>query len=155
MKNFWDSKTFEVSDFEKTLENRKQIYNEYGFRADSINKDGFKIMSIGCSLTEGVGVEQNETWPAQFCEMIPNSVNLNFGLGGRSNDYISRTILTYTEVLKPALVLVMYTYPHRREYFRETGEIEPFHPTPWGYFDENMEGRKNFLRCFCCQETKM
>jgi hypothetical protein len=35
----------------------------------------------------------------------------------------------------------MYTYPHRREYYKENGEVEPYHPNPWGYFDEETEGR--------------
>ena len=37
-------------------------------------------MSLGCSHTEGVGVNNDETWPAQFCGHIENGVNLNFGL---------------------------------------------------------------------------
>ena len=34
-------------------------------------------MSLGCSNTEGVGVNYNDTWPAQFSYLIPNSVRVN------------------------------------------------------------------------------
>ena len=52
-------------------------YNELGFRGDSIKKDGFKIMSIGCSHTEGVGVNDNETYSYYLSKMI-NGIDLNY-----------------------------------------------------------------------------
>ena len=70
---------FEVSNYENTIQKRKKNYNEFGFRGDSIKKSGFKVMSIGCSLTEGVAVSEKQTWTYQFCKFIPNSINLNFG----------------------------------------------------------------------------
>jgi hypothetical protein len=116
-------------------------YNELGFRGDSIYKTGFKIMSIGCSNTEGVGVEYNKTWPYLFSKYIPNSVNLNFGTGGRSNDFISRCLITYFDLIKPNLVLIMYTSPQRREVYTKNGGIEPFMPSSaWGYFEETEDG---------------
>ncbi len=136
------NKTFNVSGTDKT-EGCTYTYNELGFRGDSIHKDGFKVMSIGCSNTEGVGVNNNETWPAQFTKLIPNGVNHNFGMGGRSNDYISRCLLTYYDLIKPDLVLIMYTAPHRREIFTNDGGIEPFMVTHiWGYLEETEEGKK-------------
>jgi hypothetical protein len=74
-------------------------YNELGFRGDSIYKKGFKVMSIGCSLTEGVGVNDNETWPHQFTKLIPNAIDLNSASSGESNDYISRCLLTYFDLI--------------------------------------------------------
>jgi lysophospholipase L1-like esterase len=116
-------------------------YNQLGFRGDSINKEGFRIMSIGCSNTEGVGVNDNETWPHQFSKLIPNGVDLNFGTAGRSNDYISRCLLTYYDLIKPDLVLIMYTSPQRREIYTKDGGVEPFIPTlTWGYFKNTDEG---------------
>jgi lysophospholipase L1-like esterase len=117
-------------------------YNELGFRGDSISKDGFKIMSIGDSNTEGVGVNDYETWPSRFSKLVPNSVNHNFGCGGRSNDYISRCLLTYYDIIKPDLVLIMYTSPQRREIYTKDNGIEPFMPTTsWGYLTDNEEGK--------------
>ena len=156
---YWTPEEFEISSFKYGLDGRKgkslstsgsdntgictYTYNELGFRGDSQYKDGFKIMSIGCSLTEGVGVNDNETWPYQFTELISNGANLNFGCGGRSNDYILRCLITYYDLINPDLVLIMYTSPQRREIYTGNGGIEPFIPTlSWGYLNETEDGRK-------------
>ena len=156
---YWDPNEFEISSFKFKLDERKNkifktsgsdntglctyTYNELGFRGDSIKKEGFKVMSLGCSITEGVGVNDNETWPAQFCSHMENAVNFNFGTGGRSNDFICRCLMSYYDLIKPDLVLIMYTFPHRREIYTEDGGIEPFIPTTsWGYLKETDDGIK-------------
>jgi hypothetical protein len=156
---YWNSNTFEISSFQFKLEERKgktyntsgtdntgrcsYSYNELGFRGESIEKNGFKIMSLGCSNTEGVGVNYSDTWPAQFSYLIPNGVNFNFGTGGRSNDFICRCLLTYYDIIKPDLVLIMYPSPLRREIYTGDGGIEPFMPTSsWGYLKETDDGIK-------------
>jgi len=157
----WNYNSFEISTFgnsykndlskrknkiyyDEFLKNKecKYTYNELGFRGDSVNKTGFKIMSIGCSFTEGVGVNDNETWPSVFSKLIPNGVNLNFGCGGRSNDYIVRCLLSYYDIIKPDLILIMYTFPHRREIYTENNGVEPFNPSsPFAYMFETEEGK--------------
>jgi hypothetical protein len=155
---YWTPKDFEISSYKWHLDDRKNksyktsgsdnsglctyTYNELGFRGDSINTNGFKVMCIGDSHTEGVGVNNNETWPAQFTNLITNGVNHNFGMGGRSNDYISRCLITYYDLIKPDLVLIMYTSPQRREIYTSDGGVEPFMPTvSWGYLDETDNGK--------------
>ena len=155
---YWKPEGFEISSYKYSLNERKNktyttsgsdntglckyTYNELGFRGDTIHKDGFKIMSIGCSFTEGVGVENNETWPAQFTKLIPNGINMNFGTGGRSNDFICRCLISYFDLIKPDLVLIMYTFPQRREIFTKEGGIEPYMPTSvWGYLHETKAGK--------------
>jgi len=156
---YWTPNGFEVSSFKFKLEARKTqtyktsggdntglctyTYNELGFRGDSIKKEGFKVMSIGDSMTEGIGVNDNETWPAQFSKLIPSGVDFNLGLSGRSNDYITRCLMTYYDVIKPDLVLIMYTSPQRKEIYTKDGGIEPFMPTIcWGYMQETEDGKK-------------
>ena len=156
---YWKPETFEISSFQFKLEARKNqtyktsgsdntgrcvySYNELGFRSDSFTKPGFKIMSIGCSNTEGVGVNDNQTWPYNFTSLIPTGVNMNFGTGGRSNDFISRCLLTYYDLIKPDLVLIMYTGPQRREIYTENNGIEPFMSTiSWGWLEDTEEGRE-------------
>jgi hypothetical protein len=156
---YWTIDDFEVSSYRWHLSDRintsftksggdqtglcNYTYNEIGFRGDSIYKEGFKVMSIGCSNTEGVAVNDWETWPHQLSRMIPNGVNNNFGMGGRSNDYISRCLLTHYDLIKPDLVLIMYTSPHRREVFTKDGGIEPFMAThQWGYMEETNDGKE-------------
>jgi hypothetical protein len=154
---FWKNNTFEISSYKFRLQDRVNntyttsgsdnsgkclyTYNELGFRGDSIKKQGFKVMSIGCSNTEGVGVNNNETWSSQFTNLIPNGVDLNFGTGGRSNDFISRCLLSYYDMIKPDLVLIMYTSPLRREFYTKDSALEPFIPAgPWGWFIHEDEG---------------
>jgi hypothetical protein len=156
---FWTADGFEISSFKHGINDRKgktytqsgsdetglceYTYNELGFRGDSITKEGFKIMSIGCSNTEGVGVSNADTWPAQFTSNIPNGVNLNFGTGGRSNDFIARCLLTYYDLIKPDLVLIMYTSPSRREVYTKDNGVEPFmSANAWGYFDVTEDGKQ-------------
>lgn len=156
---YWTPEGFEISSYKYHLDEKKNnsfkssgsdntglctyTYNELGFRGNSITTEGFRVMSIGCSLTEGVGVNDDETWSHQFSKLIPNSVDLNFGCGGRSNDYISRCLLSYYDLAKPDLVLIMYTSPQRREIYTEEGGIEPFIPTlSWGYLKDTEQGKR-------------
>jgi|688.fasta_scaffold759206_2 hypothetical protein len=157
---FWKPLNFDVTSFRWKLKERvgrrfqgsgsdnssknTYTYNELGFRGNSFLKNGFKIMSVGCSHTEGIGVNDDETWPHILSNLVPNGVDLNFGYSGRSNDYISRTILTFVEKVNPNLVIVMYTYPSRREYYTNEGGIEPFAINPWGYYKEHPNGIKEF-----------
>jgi hypothetical protein len=157
---FWKPISFDVTSFRWKLNERKgrrfqgsgsdnsnknvYTYNELGFRGDSFLKTGYKIMSVGCSHTEGIGVNDDETWSHYLSEMIDSGVDLNFGHSGRSNDYIARTILTFTDKVKPDLVLAMYSYPSRREYYKSDGGIEPFALNPWGYYKEHPDGIGEF-----------
>jgi hypothetical protein len=153
---YWKKDGFDVATYKWNLAERRNktfngsgsdesgtnvyTYNEMGFRGDSIYKDGFRILSVGCSHTEGVGVSDTETWPHYFSKLIKKGVDLNTGFGGRSNDYIARCIVSLVDTFRPNLVNIMYTYPSRKEYYRYGGELEPFHMNPWGYFEESKEG---------------
>jgi hypothetical protein len=156
---YWSPEGFEISSYKYSLKRRinqtyktcgsdntrlcTYTYNDLGFRGDSVKKEGFKVMSLGCSNTEGVGVNYNDTWPLQFSNLIPDGVNMNFGVGGRSNDFITRCLLTYYDVIKPDLVLIMYTSPQRKEIYTKDGGVEPFIPTHnWGYMEETEDGKK-------------
>ena len=157
---FWKKSGFDVASYKWKLEERRNksfngsgsdtsntntyTYNELGFRGESIYKDGFRVMSVGCSHTEGVGVSDTETWPHHFSKLIPKAVDLNAGFGGRSNDYIARCIITMVDTFRPNLVNIMYTYPSRKEYYRYNGDLEPFHMNPWGYFEEENEGKEEY-----------
>ena len=162
---YWNHEGFEISSYKYSLRERinkthttsgndntklcTYTYNDLGFRGDSVKKEGFKVMSLGCSITEGVGVNDNETWPSQFCSHIENGVNLNFGTGGRSNDFICRCLMSYYDLINPDLVLIMYTGMSRREIYTKDGGIEPFMSTgAWGYLkdtDEGVEVQENLV----------
>lgn len=152
---YWTPDTFEVASYKWSINERKNksyttsgsdntgeskyTYNSLGFRGDEPTKEGLKVMSIGCSHTEGVGLNDNQTWSHQICKLI-NGVDLNFGFGGRSNDYVVRCLLTFFDLVKPDLVLIMYPDQDRKEYYTEKGGIEPFAYNPWGFLSETEEG---------------
>ena len=155
---YWNPVGFELSSYSPALKKRinktyttedgdtsnlcSYTYNELGFRGDSIKKEGFKVMSLGGSDTEGFGVNDKETWPAQFCSHIENGVNLNFGMGARGNDSICRGLMSYYDLIKPDLVLIMYSLPHRREIYTTDNGIEPYITgQSWGYLKETEEGK--------------
>ncbi len=139
---YWNSEGFEISSYKwhlsdkinKTFttsgsDNTKKCiytYNSLGFRGDEPTKEGLNIMSIGCSFTEGVGVNNNETWPAQFTKLVPNGVNFNFGTGGRSGDFVVRCLFSYYDLIKPDLVLIFYPEIVRREIYTKDGGVEPY-----------------------------
>lgn len=155
---FWTTDSFEISSYNWGISDRINSeyntsgndktkkclykYNELGFRGDSIHKKGFKILSIGDSNTEGVGLNYNDTWPFRFSNFFSDVVNMNFGTGGRSNDFIARCLITFFDLIKPDLVLVMYTNPQRREIYTKHNTIEPFMPTAsWGYTKDTEDGQ--------------
>ena len=154
---YWTPEGFEISSYKYSLKEKinksfnssgsdntgkcTYTYNSLGFRGDEPTEEGFKVMCIGDSNTEGVGVNDNETWTARFTNLIPKGVNQNFGMGGRSNDYISRCLLSYYDLVNPDLVLIMYTSPQRREIYTKKNGIEPFMTTgSWGYLSEIEDG---------------
>lgn len=154
---FWNIKDFDFGTYKWQLKQRinKELlgngsdigkcyytFNELGFRGDSPKKKGLKIMSVGCGHTEGIDVNDRETWSHYLTRMIPDGVDFNLGISGSSNDYIARSVLTWTEYLNPSIVLVMYTYPIKREIYTSNGDLIPYHPVPWGYLNENLDGRK-------------
>jgi hypothetical protein len=156
---FWTPEEFEIASYRWNFKERKNkqfrgsgsdggnalyTYNEYGFRGDSPDKSGFKIMSVGCSHTEGIDVNDHQTWPHYLSKLIKRGVDINMGISGRSNDYIVRAIMAHTDKFKPNLVCVMYTYTHKKEYYTSKGKIEPYHPSPWGYFKDSLQGQKEF-----------
>ena len=111
---YWTPEEFDIATYKWSIKERldKELmgngsdkgncyysFNELGFRGDSPKKKGLRIMSVGCSHTEGINVHNHQTWPHLLSKKIPNGVDLNLGISGRSNDYISRTILTYTDIL--------------------------------------------------------
>lgn len=119
----------------------KYTYNELGYRGDSIKED-IKMLAVGCSHTEGIGLNDNETWPDYLAKSL-NLKHINMGFTGRSNDYISRTVNDYIAKINPKVVIVMYTYPSRREYWTKYGP-QPYAINSWGYFEDYPDKHKAF-----------
>lgn len=73
--------------------------------------------AFGCSFTFGTGV--NNPWPK-----ILGVVNC--GQPGSSNDKIARLAISYCNTFKPKKIYVMWTFPQRREWVDEHGNMIAF-----------------------------
>ena len=104
-------------------------FNSLGFRGDEFNPKAVKnIFIAGCSYTLGVGLNFEETWGYQFKQKVAKEAGLglkeiglmNFSVGGASNDYITRILLTQMSLYKPDLVIAYFTHSSRIEYIDES-----------------------------------
>jgi len=90
-----------------------------------------KIISVGCSFTQGTGVETNETYTYQLAKLLKCNCD-NWGEAGHSNQYIFRKVV---ELLKDwnynNILIVQWTNPNREEIITNEGYL--FYPpyTDW------------------------
>lgn len=119
-------------------------FNSLGYR-EKEQYTGNEILAIGDSFTLGLGVNVEDTWPAQLSNLLNYPV-LNFSLNGASNDWIARRAVELLEFFNPRALVVHYTFSHRRErpfpdwHDDERTECEPIYTE-----EENLNNwRKNF-----------
>jgi len=102
-------------------------FNEHGYRGDSFyDEPDIRIVACGCSMTVGVGVKQEETWPARLQAKIQEftgktASNWNLATSGASTDYVARTLYKVDRDMEPDLVYVYWPPITRLEL-----------PTPYG-----------------------
>lgn len=97
--------------------------NSYGFRCDEFDSQSTTptIAYIGCSVTEGIGLPSDKTWPYVLHENIrqrnPNThlPYYNLGMGGASMDHISRMVTQVWPILQPRIAFAHFPDPYRRE----------------------------------------
>ena len=151
----WDHKSFDIFDDIKNRidtthncvggdksEKIDYKFNELGFRGDDLKtykSAKKKFLTFGCSHTFGVGNELENTWAQRVSDRTGHSY-MNCGIQGTSNDTISRSVLSFTEYLKPDFVIVLHTYPHRQEYTTSEGRRCSYKPDGKWDFWETKEG---------------
>lgn len=89
-------------------------FNSEGFRADEFIDNQPSIITLGCSLTVGIGLPLEETWAYQVAQAL-NLHMYNLGIGGRSSDVAFRLALHYVPKLKPQVVVFVPPDPGRFE----------------------------------------
>ena len=114
--------------------------NEHGYRSNSLTQSGGrKILTLGCSWTMGVGVDNDKIWPTLIGNSYHNSVVCNYGMYGTSCEFIAEQ---YYKILhsgyRPDVVLVLWPGFSRRDYITDKGNhkkicgwrraYEPFDP---------------------------
>lgn len=107
-------------------------FNKWGFRCvdfDQIPENSMRILSLGCSNTEGIGLPEHHTWSYILNDMISKlenktTVNLNLGAGGSSNKMIAIRGIHAVETLKPDIIFVSWTYTMRTMYVYDNRAVE-------------------------------
>jgi len=135
-------------------------FNEHGFRSDSFRqRSDFNILVSGCSLTVGVGVKYENTWPQQLKTHINQPTTVwNLAQSSTSPDYVVRSIYKTVDVLKPDLIAVCWPAESRFElpknkhsitdYQLDTAEYPKLFENPnWAY--HNLQKNIIFLKQFC------
>ena len=88
-------------------------FNKYGFRCQDFSNVP-AILFLGCSLTVGIGLNLEYTWPT----LVSNNLRLacyNLGVGGSSNDTAFRLCLGWLQKIRPIICVFCQTYDHRIE----------------------------------------
>lgn len=94
-------------------------YNSHGFRCDEFDPNADAFVALGCSFTEGVGLPQEQTWPAILAQQLGTSY-WNLGVGGGSADMCFRLANHYLAWLRPKFVVLLCPTPARLEYYGDS-----------------------------------
>jgi hypothetical protein len=99
-------------------------YNSRGFRDQEWPHDpGSATWCIGDSFTVGIGSAFDDTWPQKLSQHL-NCRTINVSMDGASNDWIARqACAVYTE-LEPGVMVLMWSYLHRRELDRPGPDLQ-------------------------------
>lgn len=98
-------------------------FNQYGFRCDNFTENAkHRIVFLGCSLTQGIGVKLEESWAYVLLQLIKSETGYNIpfwnlALGGSGLDAQVRAYYHYYQMLQPKLVIGFIPPPYRRELY--------------------------------------
>lgn len=94
------------------------VYNDRGFRDDqwpeSLCELQNAIWCIGDSFTVGIGQPLDHIWPQVLSRRLQKRT-INISMDGASNDWIYRIASNINKHINPKLMIVMWSYTHRRE----------------------------------------
>jgi hypothetical protein len=92
-----------------------------------------KIMFVGCSFTMGVGLPYDEVWTSIVTRQIEAALGEtveqhNFGYPAHANDFFAMVVHQVLPILKPDLLIVLFTEFSRRTLFHRFGRLMAFLP---------------------------
>lgn len=90
-------------------------FNSHGFRTAEFT-DELCFISLGCSITAGVGLPIEQTWPARVAESVKLPCR-NLAVGAASMNTCMRLLYHYVDYLNPQFVLLLRPNPQRLELF--------------------------------------
>ena len=90
-------------------------YNSFGYRDEEWPKDlTDSIWCVGDSFTVGLGQPYDETW-VNLISKQTGKRTINISMNGASNDWISRRVQSIIDSFNPRVILIQWSYCHRRE----------------------------------------
>lgn len=93
-------------------------HNSRGYRdaewPDTVQELEQAIWCIGDSFTVGYGAPSAHTWPVILQQQTRRRC-INVSLNGASNEWIVRKITDLVKEIRPLIIVVHWTYTHRRE----------------------------------------
>lgn len=90
----------------------KYDLNSYGHRCEEIVENPNSIMFLGCSMTFGVGIHKEKTWPAIVAKSLDRT-EYNLGVPGGSMDSAYRLYKEWQPIAKSS-VTILAVPPHYR-----------------------------------------
>lgn len=110
-------------------------HNEHGFRCDSfLAESQLPILFLGCSFTEGIGINLEDVWSYRLLEKIKQDTNIDIpywslAVGGSSIDLQALYLYTFIDQLKPKYIFFLLP-PLERRLFRAF--TKPIMFSAWG-----------------------
>lgn len=106
-------------------------FNSDGFRSEEFSERP-SIVFLGCSLTIGIGIPYECTWPNIVAKTL-DLANFNLGIGGGSNDTAFRLGHYWIQKLRPRMVVWLITFQDRIELLDhdEAHQIHGIPPESW------------------------
>lgn len=106
-----------------TTESITYKYNSRGFRCDEFTYSDHRLVFLGCSFTEGIGLPLEETFSHIIHSEIQKRIGKNFpywnlGLAGCGLDSIVRCSYSFYNQLKPQVIISLFP-TYRLEFFDE------------------------------------
>jgi hypothetical protein len=93
-------------------------YNSRGFRdlewPESYYDMTNAVWCVGDSFTVGIGSAYEHTWPCVL-QKVTGQRTINISMTGASNNWISRRACQILKDIQPGLMIIHWSYDHRRE----------------------------------------
>jgi len=105
----------DVAHYKTYSKNIAYAYNNFGYRDEAWPEDlTDSIWCVGDSFTVGLGQPYDETW-VKIIEKKTGKRTINVSMNGASNDWISRRVQSIIDNFNPCIILIQWSYVHRRE----------------------------------------
>ena len=95
-------------------------FNSNGYRAYHFDPNQRSILSVGCSITFGVGISSSDRFSSVIADRL-GAKDYNVGWPGSSACYVSRMVYQSFDVLQPDFTIVTFPHSNRLETFDING----------------------------------